>query len=114
MTLLVADWGGRPAGYAELIDVQTLLYGGTWIEALVAGSRVVREALVQGVLNRAQAASLDEVGAMVAEGDWAQAQALRIEGFRSLGSFRWYWADLPLQDGPSSALAASLEEGSGG
>ncbi len=96
LTLLLAEQQGRPAGYAELIEVQTLLYRGVWIESLVASSRAVREALLREAVNRAKAAGLDEIGAMVPQDDWPLQKALLAEGFRSLGEFRWFTARLPL------------------
>jgi len=96
LTLLLAEQRGRPAGYAELIEVQTLLYRGVWIESLVASARAARQALVQEAVNRARAAGLDEVGAVVSHRDRALQKALLAEGFRSLGEFRWFTASLPL------------------
>ena len=96
LTLLLAEQEGRPAGYAELLDVQTLLYRGAWIESLAARTAAARRALVQAIADRAGAAGLDEVGMMVPAHDW-QAQKTFLEGgFRSLGAFRWLTADLPL------------------
>jgi len=96
LTILLAEQAGQLAGYTELLDVQTLLYRGTWIESLVATSRAVRGALIRGALARAIAAGLDEIGAMVPEQDRALQQALRMAQFRSLGEFFWLQADLPL------------------
>jgi ribosomal protein S18 acetylase RimI-like enzyme len=96
LALLLAERGGQPGGYAELIEVQTLLYRGVWIESLSARERVVRQALVREAVHRAQAAGMDEIGAMVPESDWLQQQALFAAGFRSLGDFHWLTADLPL------------------
>lgn len=106
LTLLVAEYHGHPAGYAELIEVQTLLYRGIWIEALststpLAGAEQVNTALVRGALiheavNRASAAGLDEIGMLVPERDQAMRQDLRSAGFRSLGAFDWLAAVLPL------------------
>lgn len=96
LTLLLAEQQGRPAGYAELLEVQTLLYRGVWIESLVASSRAARGALLREAVNRAKAAGLDEIGAMVPHGDRPLQKALLAEGFRSLGAFRWLTAALPL------------------
>jgi ribosomal protein S18 acetylase RimI-like enzyme len=96
LTILLAEQARHLAGYAELLDVQTLLYRGTWIESLVASTRAVRSALIQAALARAIAAGLDEIGAMVPEADRALQQALRAAQFRSLGEFFWLRADLPL------------------
>lgn len=98
LTLLLAEQGDQPAGYAELIEVETLLYRGVWIESLVAPVSRVRTALLQEAVQWARAAGLDEVGAMVPERDWALQHALLASGFRSLGDFRWFSADLPLPD----------------
>lgn len=96
LTLLLAEQQGRPAGYAELIEVQTLLYRGVWIESLVASAHVGRQALVQQAVNRAKAMDLDEIGSMVPQADWPLQQALLAAGFRSLGDFHWFTAELPL------------------
>jgi len=98
LTLLLAEQAGRAAGAAELIEVQTLLYRGIWIESLVAPSRRVREALIAQAVHRAVAAGMDEIGAMVTDEDWPLQHALLAAGFRSLGVFGWWQADLPLPD----------------
>jgi ribosomal protein S18 acetylase RimI-like enzyme len=85
----------QPAGYAELIEVQTLLYRGTWIESLQAASNGAREALVERAVDWVCDAGLDEIGVMVHEQDWATQKALRRVGFRSLGGFRWLVAQMP-------------------
>jgi ribosomal protein S18 acetylase RimI-like enzyme len=96
MTLLLAESSGRPAGYAELVEVQTLLYRGVWIESLVASRQIVRAALVHEALKRAIVAGLDELGVMAPYSDRLTEEALLEAGFRSLGAFDWYRADLPL------------------
>ncbi|MCL7452209.1 MAG: GNAT family N-acetyltransferase [Anaerolineae bacterium] len=96
LSVIVAEQHGDLAGYAELIQVETLLYRGVWIESLVAHSRPARAALVRETTNRALVAGLDEVGAMVPDKDRAARQALRSAGFRSLGTFQWLVAELPL------------------
>jgi GNAT superfamily N-acetyltransferase len=106
LSLLVAEQNGDLAGYAELIQVETLLYRGVWIESLVARSRAARAALVREATDRALAAGLEEIGAMAPETDRAVHQALRAAGFRSLGAFQWLVADLPLP-GLASVRGAS-------
>jgi ribosomal protein S18 acetylase RimI-like enzyme len=103
-TLLLAQYGDQPAGYAELIPVQTLLYRGEWIESLVAPARPALAALVDAAADRAELADLDEVGAMVPEDSQLLQQALLSSGFRSFGEFHWLAADLPL---PGWAAAPS-------
>jgi ribosomal protein S18 acetylase RimI-like enzyme len=105
-TLLLAEQDGQPAGYAELIEVQTILYRGVWIESMGASTQIARAALVHSVLSQAAAAGLDEVGAMVPEVDRFWQKALLEAGFRSLGDFHWFRADLPLPDtaSPPSSL----------
>ncbi len=98
LILLLAEQGGQPAGYAELIEVQTLLYHGVWIESLVASAQAVRKALVQQALTQARIAALDEVGAMVPQSNWPLQQVLVAAGFRSLGDFHWLTAELPPPD----------------
>jgi ribosomal protein S18 acetylase RimI-like enzyme len=105
--LLLAERDGRPAGYTELIEVQTLLYRGAWIESLAAATRADRLALVEAAMQRGRAAGWDEVGSMVPDRAWPLKNALVAQGFRSLGDFRWLAADLPL---PSSAAPASAGE----
>lgn len=102
LSLLVAEQNGDVAGYAELIQVETLLYRGVWIESLFAQSRAARAALVREATNRALLAGLEEIGAMVPQQDRAGQQALRAAGFQSLGAFQWLRADLPL---PGLAMA---------
>jgi hypothetical protein len=96
LTLLLAEVEGQPTGLAELIKVQTILYRGLWIESLETSAQGVRQALVQRAVNEAQAAGLDEVGAMVPDHNWLLQQTLVAAGFRSLGEFHWLTADLPL------------------
>jgi hypothetical protein len=107
-TVLLAEQDGQPAGYAELIPVQTLLYRGVWIESLAASTQPARAALVQEAVNRAKEANLDEIGAMVPASDWFQQKALLAGGFRSLGAFLWLVADLPLSEPP--ALSPTSQE----
>jgi ribosomal protein S18 acetylase RimI-like enzyme len=95
-SLLVAEGQGKPAGYVELIHVQTLLYRGIWIEALVAGDGAARGALVRAAVGQAAGAAMDEIGAMVPSDSPALKDALQAAGLASLGEFRWLVADLPL------------------
>ena len=97
-TCLLAGGEGRASGFAELVAVQTLLYRGLWIESLVASELVTRRALIDYTLEKAKMDGLDEVGAMVPEDNWSLQQDLLAEGFRSLGDFHWYTADLPIPD----------------
>jgi L-amino acid N-acyltransferase YncA len=108
-SLLLAEHHGQPSGYAELLEVQTLLYEGVWIESLVASNDLVRAALIHETVNRAVAAGLDEIGMMAPEQDLPLRQTLRKAGFRSLGSFDWFSADLPLP-GLASAPAGTTGE----
>ncbi len=96
LTVLQAEKNGQPAGYATLVGVQTLLYRGLWIEAVEAQDRAMREALIHGAVTRGMMAGLDEVGAMVEARDWPLKESLLAAGFRSLGEFRRYTANLPL------------------
>jgi ribosomal protein S18 acetylase RimI-like enzyme len=95
-TLLWAEGRGQPFGYAELLEVQTLLYRGIWIESLAASKQIAHAALVHEAVKRAIAADLDEIGMMVPERDQAVQATLRAAGFHSLGSFDWFTAALPL------------------
>lgn len=96
LSLLVAEEGGRLVGYAEVLEVQTLLYRGFWIESLLATTLRARAALVQATVARAAAGGLDEVGAMVPAADTHWQRALLDQGFESLGEFGWLVARLPL------------------
>ena len=100
-TFLLAERKGQPAGYAELIQVQTLLYRGVWIESLVASSALVSAALVHGAVNWAVRADLDEVGMLVPERALSLRQTFQAAGFESLGAFDWLVAGLPLPDSPA-------------
>ncbi|MGD2041455.1 MAG: GNAT family N-acetyltransferase [Anaerolineae bacterium] len=95
-TWLLAEQDGQPAGYAERIEVQTLLYRGLWIESLAAPGEQTRAALVRAAMQQAAAAGLDEVGAMVPAHNVELGPTLLAAGFRSLGAFRWLQARLPL------------------
>jgi len=101
LTFLLAERKGQPAGYAELIQVQTLLYRGVWIESLVASSSLVSAALVHGAASWAVRAALDEVGMMVPERELPLRETFQAAGFESLGTFDWMVARLPLPDVPS-------------
>lgn len=101
LTFLLAEQKGEPAGYAELIQVQTVLYRGVWIESLVASSPLVSAALVHGAVSWAVRADLDEVGMMVPEGALWLRETFQAAGFESLGAFDWLVAGLPLPDLPS-------------
>jgi hypothetical protein len=96
VSLLVAGDEGRPAGYAELIRVQTLLYEGFWIESLAASDGEARHPLVRAAVARALSQGLDEVGAMVPAADRPLQDALADAGFDCLGDFYWMEARLPL------------------
>jgi hypothetical protein len=96
LTVLLAERDGSAEGYAELIEVQTLLYRGTWIESLAASTGSARMALIHETLHRANVGGQDEIGAMVTSGDPSLQQALLDTGFQSLGSFHWLRARLPL------------------
>jgi ribosomal protein S18 acetylase RimI-like enzyme len=92
--LLVAELDGEIVGHAELVEVQTLLYRGIWIESLAAVDRPARFALIRSALNRARGAGLDEIGALVPRSDPRLHQALAMNGFGSLGEYHWHTAKL--------------------
>ena len=96
LTLLLAERNGEAEGYVELIEVQTLLYRGTWIESLAASTQKARTALVHATLARCSVAGQNEIGTMVASGDLPLQQVLLDTQFQSLGSFHWLSAKLPL------------------
>jgi GNAT superfamily N-acetyltransferase len=94
--LLLAEQHGQPAGYAELVEVQTLLYWGVWIESLAASTHQVQAALIRDILRGAVEAGLDEIGSMVPQDNQALRDTLLHAGFRSQGEFNWLKARLPL------------------
>lgn len=94
--VLVAESRSEVAGCAELSEVQTLLYRGLWIESLIASRQAVRIALAHGALDYAAAAGLDEIGMMAPVRDYSLRVALKESGFRSLGQFHWFEAELPV------------------
>jgi hypothetical protein len=110
LALLVAAHDGYPRGYVELLQVETLLYRGLWIESLAADTPGARAALIGATLARAVDLGLDEVGAMVPPGDAALRRALPAAGFRALGRFHWLTARLPLP-GLAAAPAAADSRG---
>jgi len=115
--LLLAEEGGQPLGYAELVEVQTLLYRGLWIESLEAAHHLARQALVRAVVSRASSGGLDEIGIMVPLSKRRLQRAFLSEGFRSLGGYYWLSAALPLPDRAArsvlSAGGAALRDGRG-
>lgn len=112
--LLLAEQDGQPAGYAELAEVQTILYRGVWIESLVGLTRAAHKALVLEVLCQARVSGLEEVGALVPHGNWRWQQALLAEGFRSLGTFHWLTAPLPLSSPTSDQTNVQSATGGSG
>lgn len=102
LTLLLAERDGKPAGYAELVRVETLLYQGYWIEELAAVDRWARQALVQEVTSLGRRTGVDEIGAMVPHSNGRLRRELLCSGYRSLGSYHRLTAELPLPD-PDSA-----------
>ena len=112
VTLLRAEREGQPTGYADLIQVETLLYRGLWIESLVSPDSTSRKALVDEAVSQAVTLGLDEIGAMVPEEDWLLRDSLLARGFRSVGRFRWLLARLPLPGlAPSSASGPGHDQG---
>jgi ribosomal protein S18 acetylase RimI-like enzyme len=109
LSLLLASDREQPAGYAELLGVQTLLYRGAWMESLVAPARATREALVDHALRLGIEAGWDEIGSMVPNEHWPFRNALLAQGFHSLGDFRWLIADLPLAAGTPPRRPGSVE-----
>ncbi|MGD2206658.1 MAG: GNAT family N-acetyltransferase [Anaerolineae bacterium] len=96
VTLLLSEPEGGPVGYAELIKVQTLLYRGVWIESLVASTQTAKRALICRATDWARVRGLDEIGMMVPGDDQAVQELFLGADFRSLGTFRWLTAELPL------------------
>lgn len=101
LTFLLAERNGQPIGYVELVQVQTLLYRGAWIESLVAATPLVSAALVHSAMTWAVRADLDEVGMMVPAPGLSLRETFHDAGFQSLGDFDWLVAELPLSGFPS-------------
>ena len=88
-TLLVVERDGRVSAFVELVRVQTLLYAGAWVEMLVTpalnhveGSHPDEAALlIAAAVEWVKAEGLDEIGGLVAAGDWRLHQAFVGEGF---------------------------------
>ena len=99
------------AGFVEFVEVQTLLYRGLWLESLVAPEVATRRALIEYALEAGKTQGLDEVGVMVPEHNWLLQQDLLAEGFRSLGEFRWYTAELPLPGRASTGVGPPCKGG---
>ncbi len=113
LTFLLAKHNGQPAGCAAVIEVQTLLYRGMWIESLAASGQTVQAALAHAAVKWAITAGLDEIGMMVPQRDRPLQETLLAAGFRSLGDFDWVTAPLPLPDLASSP-AGEVEVGQTG
>lgn len=86
-TFLAIERDGRPAAFAELIWVRTLLYAGVWIETLVAPQPADAEPLIAAAIAQAQERGSDEVGCLVLIGDWRLRQAFVGQGFASEGEY---------------------------
>lgn len=93
----VAEAGGALLAGALFVEVQTLLYSGLWLEGLVAarGQRRAVAALAAAAVEAAKAADLDAVGCLVPQGERALGEALLVEGFRRVDSYRT-WSAAPL------------------
>ncbi len=102
-TLLVVERDGRVSAFVELVRVQTLLYAGAWVEMLVApalghveGSHPDEAALlIAAAVEWVKAEGLDEIGGLVAAGDWRLRQAFVGEGFIFEGEYLVMTQTLP-------------------
>lgn len=86
-TLLIAKHEGCVSAFAELVQVQTLLYAGVWVEMLVASRQEEAALLVATAVERAKAEGGDEIGCLVTVRDWRLRQAFVGEGFTSEGKY---------------------------
>ena len=86
-TLLVTRHDGCVSAFAELVQVQTLLYAGVWVEMLVASRQEEAALLVATAVERAKAEGGDEIGCLIAVQDWRLRQAFVGEGFTSVGKY---------------------------
>jgi len=93
-----------------VIEVETLLYRGLWIESLATAQPMARMALIHEVLARAAACGLDEVGILAPVEDRALQETLQAVGFDSLGEFFCFTAPLPLP-GLADSLPAGRDDG---
>jgi len=98
--LRLQDEEGRTVALAEVQAVHTLSYRGLWLERCWAASPRALLALAQGLVERARALHLDEVGYLAPPGPesptedddavtWARA------GYRVAGRYHVYTADAP-------------------
>ncbi len=88
ITLLAVARGGRLAAFVELLRVQTLLYAGVWLETLVTPQPADMALLIAAAVEQVRAEGRDELGCLVAAGDWRLHHAFVSQGFASLGQ---YW-----------------------
>jgi ribosomal protein S18 acetylase RimI-like enzyme len=104
--ILVAERDGHIAAFAELVQVQTLLYAGAWVETLVTPalsadrtSQIGIPSVVEGThpgeaasliaaaVEWTKAEGLDEIGCLVAARGWRLREAFVGEGFISEGEY---------------------------
>jgi hypothetical protein len=91
------------SAFVELVRVQTLLYAGAWVEMLVTpalshleGSHPDEAApLIAAAVEWVKAEGLDEIGGLVAAGDWRLRQAFVGEGFLFEGDYLVMTQTLP-------------------
>ncbi len=95
--LLGAVAGGAVIGGTELLQVDTVLYSGLWLETLIAGQAwpAAQPALASAAVEAAKERGLDEVGCLVRQDRWALRAALQAEGFVPIGSYQ-LWEATPL------------------
>jgi len=94
-TLLVVERDGHVSAFVELVEVQTLLYAGAWVEMLVTpalshveGARPDEAApLIAAAVESVKAEGLDEIGCLVAARDWRLRQAFVGQGFLFEGKY---------------------------
>lgn len=86
-TLLVTGRDGRISAFVELVQVQTLLYAGAWVEMLVTSQPDEASLLIAAAIERVKAKGLGEIGCLVAARNWRLHQAFVGEGFVSVGEY---------------------------
>jgi hypothetical protein len=94
-TLLLGGGDRAVSAFVELMQVQTLLYAGAWIETLVAPTLGRGEGshsheavpLIAAAVEWAKAEGLDEIGCLVPAKDWRLREAFVGQGFASEGEY---------------------------
>ncbi len=92
--LLAAVEGESVVGAAELLQVDTLLYSGLWLEGVHVHPDHPRaqSALIAAAVEAGKERGLDEVGCLAPQGRWPLRASLQTEGFVALDAYRIWTA----------------------